>query len=94
MDHELGSITPGKCADIVFLESLDTMHVTRVLIDGEVVAENGKMVVEIPHYSYPEWARHSMHVKGPVTANTFRISADGAEKRLVRVIEVIPARCV
>ena len=24
MDHELGSIAPGKCADIVFIDNLET----------------------------------------------------------------------
>ena len=42
MDHELGSITPGKCADIVFLNNLEELKVTRVLIDGDVVAEDGR----------------------------------------------------
>ena len=40
MDNELGSITPGKCADIVFLDNLEDLNVTRVLIDGDIVAEN------------------------------------------------------
>ena len=43
MDNELGSITPGKCADIVFLDNLEDLNVTRVLIDGDVVAENGRV---------------------------------------------------
>ena len=53
MDHELGSITPGKCADIVFLKDLEHMEVTRVLIDGSVAAQNGQMCVPIPPYTYP-----------------------------------------
>ena len=39
MDNELGSITPGKCADIVFLDNLEDLNVTRVLIDGEIVSD-------------------------------------------------------
>lgn len=92
MDHELGSITPGKCADIVFLESLESMRVTRVLIDGDVVAEDGRMTVPIPRYEYPAWAKNSMQVGGAITPETFAIPADGREEARVRVIEVIPAR--
>ena len=51
MDHELGSIAPGKCADIVFLNNLEELRVTRVLIDGDVVAEDGKMTVPLKPYS-------------------------------------------
>lgn len=93
MDHELGSITPGKCADIVFLKDLEHMEVTRVLIDGGVVAENGKMCVPIPSYTYPDWAQHSMHVRDEITPESFRIQADTDKDSVtVRAIEVIPAR--
>lgn len=91
MDHELGSITPGKCADIVVLDNLDDLNVTRVWIDGDLVAENGAMIGEVAPYEYPAWATHSMHVGETITADTFKIKAS-AEKVTVRAIEVIPAR--
>ncbi|MBQ8585393.1 MAG: adenine deaminase [Butyricicoccus sp.] len=91
MDHELGSITPGKCADIVFFNDLEKIDITRVLIDGKVVAENNKMTVEIAPYQYPDWATHSVHLKDEITADVFRIPCEGKSAK-VRVIEVIPAR--
>ncbi len=42
MGEDMGSVTPGKCADLVFLEDLKDFRVTRTIIDGEVVAEDGK----------------------------------------------------
>lgn len=93
MDHELGSIAPGKCADIVFLENLETMKVTRVLIDGDVVAEEGKLLVEVAPYQYPDWATNSMHVQDKITAQTFAVEApEGKTEVTVRAIEVIPAK--
>ena len=91
MDHELGSITPGKCADMVLLNNLEDLQVTKVWIDGDLVAENGAMTKELAPYEYPEWATHSMHVGETITADTFKISAS-AEEVTVRAIEVIPAR--
>lgn len=91
MDHELGSITPGKCADMVLLNNLEDLKVTKVWIDGDLVAENGAMTKELAPYEYPEWATHSMHVGETITADTFKISAS-AEEVTVRAIEVIPAR--
>ena len=90
MDHELGSITPGKCADMVLLNNLDDLQVTKVWIDGDLVAENGAMTKELAPYEYPEWATHSMHVGETITADTFKIPAS-AEEVTVRAIEVIPA---
>lgn len=91
MDHDLGSITPGKCADIVFIKDLKKIDVTKVLIDGELVADNGKLTHELSPYHYPEWAMQSMHIRDAITPDSFKISADGNEVN-VRVIEVIPAR--
>lgn len=91
MDHELGSITPGKCADMVLLNNLEDLKVTKVWIDGDLVAENGAMTRELAPYEYPEWATHSMHVGETITADTFKIPAS-AEEVTVRAIEVIPAR--
>lgn len=91
MDHELGSITPGKCADMVLLNNLEDLQVTKVWIDGDLVAENGAMTRELAPYEYPDWATHSMHVGETITADTFKISAS-AEEVTVRAIEVIPAR--
>ena len=54
MDHDLGSITPGKCADMVFLDNLTDLNVIRVMIDGAVVSEDGKMLEELPDYRYPD----------------------------------------
>lgn len=95
MAHELGSITPGKCADIVFLADLKEMRVTRVIIDGRVAAENGRMSVPIGRYTYPARATDSMHVGRELTAEDFRLPAPAAgESILARCIGIIPARTI
>ncbi len=91
MDHELGSITPGKCANIVFIKDLDSLEITKVIINGNTVAENGKIAFEPAPYKYPEWATKSMHIKNKITKDSFAIHADG-DKVTARVIEVIPAK--
>lgn len=97
MDHELGSVAPGKCADLVLLDNLSDLNVTKVWIDGDLAAENGALAGELAPYTYPEWATHSIHIRDAITPETFRIpakperiAADGAVT--VRAIEVIPAR--
>ena len=91
MDHEMGSITPGKCADIVFFGDLKDIRVTRTIIDGDVVAENGKMTVGIRKMVYPDPVYNTMHVGHPITPECFRITApDGKTRVKTRVIEIIP----
>lgn len=94
MEHELGSITPGKCADIVFLDNLEDLNVTRVLIDGDVVAENGQITFDLAPFDYPDWVTHSMHLGRAITPDTFRVEApagasDG-DRVTVRAIELLP----
>ena len=95
MDHELGSITPGKCADIVFLDDLHDFRVSRVMIDGTVVAEEGAPTFQVAPFAYPEWAVRSMHVRDKVTPASFTVELPkGASVRggraIVRAIEVAP----
>ena len=94
MDHEMGSITPGKCADIVFFDDLNDIRITRTIIDGDVVAENGQMCVEIQPAHFPESVCHTMHVGHPITAESFRIPAPAGagESVRTRAIEIIPNR--
>jgi len=92
MDHEMGSITPGKCADIVFFDDLNDIRITRTMIDGEVVAENGKMTVDVGRAAFPDFVCDTMHVGETITADSFRIAAPAGASGSVktRVIEIIP----
>ncbi|MEG2339014.1 MAG: adenine deaminase C-terminal domain-containing protein [Clostridium sp.] len=40
LDDKIGSITPGKLADILFVEDLTQFHVRSVMVEGKVVAED------------------------------------------------------
>lgn len=92
MDHEMGSIAPGKCADIVFFDDLNDIRITRTMIDGDVVAESGAMTVEIGSSAFPASVYDTMHVGYGITPDSFKIAApEGAGEAVkTRVIEIIP----
>lgn len=92
MDDELGSVTPGKCADLVLIDNETDINVTRVLIDGETVAENGRLTIELPKSKLPDWAMDTMHVGETITPDTFKIHTDKKDTDTVRAIEIIPVR--
>ncbi|MGF6907701.1 adenine deaminase [Fusobacterium sp. PH5-44] len=96
MDHELGSITPSKCADIVFLDNLMDLNVTRVIINGELVAENGKILYKEEKFQYPHWATHTMNIKNKIIPSSFLIPIpnefNNTNHVKVRAIEVIPGK--
>ncbi len=87
LDHEMGSVTPSKCADLVLLESLESCKVLKVFIDGDLVADGGKLTADFGGYTYPDKAMHSVHLDKK-RADDFTIRADG-DKAKVRVIGVI-----
>lgn len=94
MEDDLGSITPGKCADIVFIKDLESIEITKVLIDGEVVAENGALSVDFQEFKYPQWAMETMNIGHELTLEDFAVKAPdwAGETVKVRTIEIIPAK--
>ena len=90
LDHDMGSVAPSKCADLVLIDDLNTCHVTEVFIDGELVAKDGRVLAEFPPYTYSKDAVSSVHLD-PVTPADFKIPYEGATAD-VHAIEIIPAR--
>lgn len=90
LDNDLGSITPGKCADILLLNDLQKVEPVTVITDGKVIFDHGKIVAEFPTYVYPAHIRSSMNVKRELTAGDFQLASRGREgKTSVNVIQVI-----
>ena len=85
----IGSVSPAKAADILIVSDLPGMVIDEVYSDGVLVAENGKMAVNVPPYDYPDWALHSVHLD-KFTPEFFKISAEGQEKPQVRIMDCIP----
>ena len=78
--HELGSIAPGRIADVLFVEDLADFRPHRVLADGRDVGE-----LREPYY--PPEAYESIRLSLPLTAADLRIEAAG-ERARVRVIGI------
>lgn len=83
--HDLGSVTPGKCADIVLLDSLEDFRARMVIIDGELVAQDGRALFDVAPYEWPDWMTHTMDLGLVPTAETFRMSVPGRPDGTARV---------
>lgn len=97
MSHDLGSIAPGRTADILFIRDLADPRPETVIADGEIVAEGGRLIVDIPPFRYPESVTRSVHLARRVEPGDFRLTASGAARRgavRARVIEVIEGSAV
>jgi adenine deaminase len=83
----IGSISPGRAADILIISDLVNVSIDQVFADGLLVAEKGKMVMDFPRYNYPEWALRSVHLP-KLTEADFNIPAK--KKVKVRVMRIFP----
>jgi adenine deaminase len=90
LERELGSITPGRRADVVLSSDLAGLPIELVIARGQILAENGKLVKEPPEFNYPAFARNTVHVGRQISARDFEIAAPaGANKVEARVIGVV-----
>ena len=89
IDDRYGSLTPGKCADIVILTDLSACSVRDVISNGAVAVSNGKVDYAFDEFRYAPFMENTVHLLKPVTAEDFRIKAPaGTTKARVRVMQV------
>ena len=73
MARQVGMIAPGRFADLLILSSLPEFQVDQVIVKGQLVAENGRLLIDLPAYDFPDWARNSVHLKRALTPDDFRL---------------------
>lgn len=74
LDRDLGSVTPGKWADIVLLSDLQNVQVTHTIVNGVCIAKDGKLCNELPTTNYPAFAKHTMAISKDFTSEDFKIT--------------------
>lgn len=84
-----GAIAPGKRADIVLMDDLKDFHVTKVFIEGALVAEDGKYLPEIKREDISS-VRGSVIVKD-FSAEKFKMHLKSSH---VNVIKILPGGVV
>lgn len=90
LEREIGSVTPGRWADIILTSDLETLRIESVFARGHLVARNGECLVDCPHYSWPDIARQTVHLGHTLTAKDFEIAApEGANSVRANVIGVV-----
>ena len=90
LERELGSITPGRRADIILTSDLRTLPIETVIARGQIVAEHGVCQVDCPHFDWPATARSTVHLGHTLQATDFEIPApSGANAVRANVIGVV-----
>ncbi|SIS86852.1 adenine deaminase [Phaeovulum vinaykumarii] len=88
--RELGSIAPGRRADLILTSDLRTLPIEQVIARGRIVATDGRLMVDCPHYDWPAHVRATVRLGRQLTAPDFEIVAPaGARRVTARVIGVL-----
>jgi len=88
VSRDLGMIAPGRYADILLVRNLSKFQVEKVIAKGQVIAEDGELIIDLPSFSYPEWATKSVHLGKKLTHEDFCLPASDS-KLTANVIGVI-----
>jgi adenine deaminase len=90
LERELGSITPGRRADVVLTSDLTALPIEHVIARGRTIAKGGECLVDCPHYTWPETARNTVNMGRDRSASDFVVEAPlGANRVVAKVIGVI-----
>jgi adenine deaminase len=87
LSDKIGSITPGRLADIVFLSSLENCRVEKVLSNGNLVVDNSVLMYAESERTYSAAVRNTVRLKRPVLPEDMVITVDpSASSARVHVI--------
>ena len=92
MEEEIGSITPGRMADIILAKDIRDIQPEEVWFEGKPAAVGGAMLEETKVRVYPDWIKDTVKLKTPVTAGSFAVPAGrhgGGAAAPVRVIRLV-----
>jgi adenine deaminase len=71
----VGSIAPGRFADLVMLDDVASLSIAEVWADGEQVSRGGSYIGALPAIDWPQWATQTVKIDREMTAADFAIAA-------------------
>jgi adenine deaminase len=90
LERELGSIAPGRRADLVLCSDLAAFRAESVWALGREVAREGRMLVDCPHLDWPDDTRETVRPGRWLEAGDFAVAApEGAAEVRAKVIGVV-----
>jgi len=75
LEHLVGSLAPGRFADVVLLSDPKQVAIEEVFADGILAADKGKYLLSVPKIEWPKWATHTIRIAEPLAATDFEIKA-------------------
>ena len=90
LEREIGSLTPGRRADVILTSDLRTLTIEKVVARGQLIAKDGTIITDCPHLDWPDSARQTVNMGKTLSATDFEVSApSGANSVTANVIGVV-----
>lgn len=90
LDHIVGGIAPGRCADLLILPDSRTIDAETVISNGKVVAERGRLLTPPRRHAYQQRSRTTVQLPRRFSASDFIIRPPQKQpSSAVRIIELI-----
>lgn len=90
LERDIGSLTPGRRADVILSSDLKKLPIETVIARGQIVAQDGECLVDCPHYNWPTHARQTVNMARDLKSDDFTITAPaGANAVTANVIGVV-----
>jgi adenine deaminase len=86
-DPLVGSIAPGRYADVVLVSSLRDVAIKYVFANGVLAAQDGKYLLPVPKIPWPKWATDTINIKRRLVAKDFEIRAPEGRTTVTAAIQ-------
>lgn len=81
VDHLVGSITPGRIADVLLVSDLNTFSIEAVVANGELVARKGQMIKPLASPQFPPAFHNTVKLDRPIQPDDLLMRVDPAAKK-------------
>jgi adenine deaminase len=88
IDHLVGSVTPGRLADLQLVESMEDPRPTMVFVDGALVAQDGVALFDNTD-DIPTWTRDTVRLAPSLSVASFAVrSSSDTDTAWVQAMEM------
>lgn len=95
VDHLIGSVAPGRWADLIVTDDLTRIDPVHVFFHGRHAAESGRMRTSIIRPDYPEELRRTIQLSSQFSVGQFKVASSVASDSVkVRVIHLYPNQII
>lgn len=75
LNQWVGSLAPGRFADVVLLSDVASLKIAKVWADGKQVSDGLRFIGRVPKIAWPDWATKTVNIGREIMAADFALPA-------------------